>query len=527
MVADECNTNTAQHARKENLAGVHSGYNREAGVGKCISSGFLFDRSPCSYVFLERSVKYGAITVVFVIIAVSLSATPPDQQVNRICMFLFATETEEANEIRSIVIEELTREMEKRGFTIIPEQTWRAKLSQEELSSLELLQSSAAVRLAERLEADIALIGTIQIESQVIIIGIRGYDVKTGTLIFSREEREAKNIGIYNTVSSLSKELIDTLLGWAESKSDKIALSRSETSVHERELDEQRSRELTSPPQETVLESEAPPSEEPIEAPIQEGSELAEEEMKVEPDVLEQPPGRKDAKVRITLLSTDEGAQVYLGPDQWLGTIEDGKLVIEVPANTQLAIETTKPGYHINREYFAVNNQSAEIRLRPLFRRTRFGFELFSTSSQFLGIGAGFRLYIVPDYIMFKADDYIYFSIGSGGDDSTSAFHNDFRIQFGSYLFSPPNQRIRFGVATGIGIILSMLGKSNTQSENSTFYDFYWDVVDLWLDFNWHKGAVFFKVETKYALGLGVCLLEPGFLAKHGLQFTVGWLMKF
>jgi len=389
------------------------------------------------------------------------------------------------------------------------------------------LQSSAAVTLAERVEADIALIGSIQIEGQDITLRIRGYDVITSNLIFSREEREAKNIGIYNTVSSLSKQLIDTLLVWAESQPGKIPLSQSEIAVHESEPEKKRSRELISPPTERVLESEAPPSEEPDEAPIQHEGELTDDEMKGEPVVLEQPPDRNDAKVRITLLSNDEGAQVYLGPDQRLGTIENGKLVIEVPANMQLAIETTKPGYHGNREYFEVNNQSAEIRLRPLFKRTRFGFELFSTSSQLLGIGAGFRLYIVPDYIMFKADDYIYFSISSGDDDSTSAFHNDFRIQFGSYLFTPPSRRVRFGVATGIGIILSTLGKSNTQSENSTFYDFYWDVVDLWLNFNWHKGAVFFKVETKYALGLGVCLLEPGFLTKYGPQFTVGWLMKF
>ncbi|UCF96214.1 MAG: hypothetical protein JSV89_13620 [Spirochaetaceae bacterium] len=467
--------------------------------------------------------KYGAITLVFLLIAVSLSGTPPDQKVNRTCLLLLATETEEANEIRSIVIEQLTREMEKWGFAIIPEQTWRAKLSEEELSSLELLQSSAVVPLAKRIEADIALVGSIQIESQVITLRIRGYDVIASNLVFSREVREAINIGIYNSVSSLSRELIDTLLGWAESQPGKIALSQSETSVHESELDEQRSRELQSPPTERVLESDAPPSE----TPIQDEGELAEDKLRVEPVVLAQTADRKDAKVRITLLSNDEGARVYLGPDQRLGTIENGKLVIEVPANTQLKIETTKPGYHTNREYFEVNNQSAEIRLRPLFKRTRFGFELFSTSSQLLGIGAGFRLYVVPDYIMFKADDYIYFSIGSGGEDSTSAFHNDFRIQFGSYLFAPPSRRVRFGVATGIGIILSALEKSNAQSENSTFYDFYWDVVDLWIDFNWQKGAVFFKVETKYALGLGVCLLEPGFLTKYGPQFTVGWLMKF
>jgi hypothetical protein len=310
---------------------------------------------------------------------------------------------------------------------------------------------------------------------------------------------------------------------WAESQPGTIALSQDETSIHKSELDEQRSQDLQGHPKEGVLESAAPPRKEPM----QDEGDRAEDETKVEPAVLEEPPDRKDLTVRITLLSNDEGARVYLGSDRQLGTIENGKLVIEVLANTQLAIQTKKPGYHINCEYFEVGDQTAEIRLRPLFEKTRFGFELFATSSQFLGIGAGFRLYIVPDYIMFRADDYVYFSISSGDDDSTSAFHNDFRLQFGSYIFTPPSRRVRFGVATGIGIILSTLEKSDTQSENSTFYDFYWDVADLWIDFNWHKGAVFVGVETKYALGLGAGLLEPGFLNKYGLQFTVGWLLKF
>ena len=180
--------------------------------------------------------KYRAVAVVFALIAFSPSGTPADQQATRVCLFLPAANTEEVNTFRSIVIVELTREMEKRGFAIIPEQTWRAKLSQEELSSVGLLQSSAAVQLAERAEADIALIGSIQIEGRDIILRIRGYDVATGSLMFSGEKRGAKDIGIYNRFSSLSRELTDALLGWAESQPGTIALPQSETSVLEGEL---------------------------------------------------------------------------------------------------------------------------------------------------------------------------------------------------------------------------------------------------------------------------------------------------
>lgn len=180
--------------------------------------------------------KYRVIAGIFALIGLSLFGTPADQQATRVCFFLWADKTEEADNFRSIVIIELTCEMEKCGFAIIPEQTWRAKLSQKELSSLGFLQSSNAVQLAERAEADIALIGSIQIEGRYIVFKIRGYDVATGSLVFSGGKKGTKDIGIHNRVSSLSTELIDALLGWAESQPGNIAFSQSETSVPEGEV---------------------------------------------------------------------------------------------------------------------------------------------------------------------------------------------------------------------------------------------------------------------------------------------------
>jgi hypothetical protein len=463
-------------------------------------------------------VKYGVITLSFLLMAGSLSGDPPDQRANSVWLYLYASDSEEAGEIRSIVTTDLTRELEKQGFSILSEQTWRAKLSQEELSSLERIGSSSAVQLAERAEAAIALVGSIEVERNDIVIRIQAYDVLTNNLIFTRIEKESKDIGIYNKVNSLSRELIDTLLMWSESQPDEIGRLQSETSVPEGTLDEQQLRETTPPETERILEPEAP-------APGV--GEPAGAEMKPGFAVNEQAPVQEEAKIRVTFLSDDEGAEVYLGPDKQAGIIQNGKLVVEVPANTTLAIETKKPGYRVNREKFDLRDQSVEIRLHPLVKTTRFGFELFSTSSQFLGIGAGFRFYVVPDFVLLRADNYFYFSTGSDDHDAPSAFHDDFRLQVGAYLFTPPNRRLRFGMATGIGIILSVLGESTTRSSSLSYFDFYWDLINLWLDFNWDKWAVFCRVETKYALGIGTGLLEPGLLADYGPQFTVGWLRKF
>lgn len=462
--------------------------------------------------------RYRVLTVLFLLMAASLPGSPPDQQAHRVWLYLTASKTEEAEEIRSIVVADLTREMERQGFSIIPEQTWRAKLSRQELSSLEQIGSSSAVRLARQAEAAIALTGSIEVEPWDITLRVQAYDVLANSLIFSTTEKESKDIGIYNKVSSLTRELIDALLIWSESSPDETTRLQSDTSIIEGELDELQSTETTQPQAERMLESDAatPGVSEPAEA-----------EKEPEPEVTEKTPVQEDAKIQVTFLSDDEGALVYLGPNKRAGTIQNGKLVVEVPGKTSLEVEVRKPGYRINREYVELQDQSVEIRLRSLVKNTRFGFELFSTSSQLLGLGTGFRLYVVPDFVLVRVDNYLYFSTSSDSADSPSAFHEDLRLQIGSYLFTPPNRRLRFGISTGIGIILSFLRESGSQPSSSSYFDCYWDLINLWLDFNWDKWAVFCRVETKYALGTGAGLLEPGLLVSYGPQFTVGWLRKF
>ena len=133
--------------------------------------------------------RCGAIAGIFALIALSLSATPADRQASRVCLLLPTANTEEVDKFRSIVIEELTREMESQGHTVIPEQIWRAELSQEELSTLGSLPGSVVVELAQRTRADIALTGSIQIKGRDVILKLRAYDASTGSLVFSGEKR--------------------------------------------------------------------------------------------------------------------------------------------------------------------------------------------------------------------------------------------------------------------------------------------------------------------------------------------------
>lgn len=120
-----------------------------------------------------------------------------------------------------------------------------------------------------------------------------------------------------------------------------------------------------------------------------------------------------------------------------------------------MSIEKTKPGYHADQETIAIPPHSAAVGLRPLVRASRFDIMLVYTSSQFLGLGAAFRYYPIPDKLLLKVEDYAYFSPGA-----PAAFHNDFNLRVGSYFFTPPRSRLRVGSGTGLGMILSVRSPS-------------------------------------------------------------------
>ena len=324
----------------------------------------------------------------------------------------------------------------------------------------------------QKADADLSLMVSVGVDGQQIILGARGYELPAGGLILDIEQRASKDLSLYSRLDSLAGAMVADLLNWLQSPSTYVVTPRREV--------------LTRPDR----------PEEP------------------QPPEKQEQPWPQPAEIRVTLFSRDEGAEIYVGQGQLAGTIQGGKLVIDAPAGAALSVEKRKTGYRADREDFQIGDQPAEIALSPLRRITRFGLELTYTSSQFLGLGAGFRWYPIPDYLMIRVDEYSYFSAGS-------AFHQDFRVALGSYLFSPPLRRVRLGMASGFGIILSALGGS------SSYGDWYWEVADLWLDLNWDRWALFFRAEAKYALGTGKGLLERGFLTGYGPQYTLGWLWKW
>jgi len=402
------------------------------------------------------------------LIALMLLQVPPSRAEpaeDTVCLIFQPAVSQEEDRIRTILISQLDIELENRGFSVLYGAGQEAITNQGPLAEEELL------RLAAQTGASTVLTGSIRVQELEIILEIQGYRARTNTRVIEVERRAPTDISLYNQVSSLVQEIVPALRGQAAAVMSEPSAERAER------------------PKDTVK----------AEAAVREG-----------PSPADTPTGM----VRLTLLSPDEGAQIRIAPEQEPRPIENGRLVVEAPAGAALTIERTKPGYHADRETISIPPHSAAVGLRPLVRASRFGIELVYTSSQFLGFGAAFRYYLIPDTLLLRVQHYANFSPAA-----PAAFHNDVNLRVGSYLFAPPRNRLRVGIGTGLGLIFSVRSPS-------AFLDVYWEIFDLWLEANFRRWAFFAKSEGRFSLDSALGMLPRGFLTRYGPQYTTGLLLK-
>lgn len=411
----------------------------------------------------------------------AVAGAQPGRLSTPVCLFL-PDDAGEGHTVRLIMDAELNAELRRLGLPVVPEAAWRSLLPADSPPPWE--DPQAALRLAAQMEAAVAVTGTFRQQRTVVELAVRAYEVSTGSPICEIEQRSGRDISIYNQVATLAARLGAGLQAWLE----------------------------------------APPAVRAAVGAVKPAAAAGEGQQRVE--TREPVPPTPPVSVRVTLLSDDEGAEIWLGRESPAGTVTDGRLVLEAPVNSVLRIEKRKPGYHADREELPVAEDPVEVSLRPLQRSTRWAVELFYSSSQFLGLGAGFRLYLVPDYLALTAGHYSYFSLDPGSADGEAAYHGDFRLTAGTYLLAAPGARLRFGLATGMGAILSVFGISAGPAERETYTDLYWEILDAWLELNWKRFAVFLRAETRYALGLDGGVLERGFVSDYGPQYSLGWLIK-
>jgi hypothetical protein len=208
-----------------------------------------------------------ASAVSFVLIAVVAVAAPPEPLRKSVWLQVAPAETEEAATLASIMLFELSSELQRQGFPVVPEQA----------------------------DADLAIAGFIRIQGPDIVLGVRGYELRSGGPILDIEQTSSKDIGIYNQISSLARAMLDDLQSWAGSPDTFVATARHQIMPRAGQAEKPQPAE---PPVEVRPPEESPPL----------------------------------AEIRVTLRSQDEGAEIYVGQGQRAGRIQAGTLAIDARA---------------------------------------------------------------------------------------------------------------------------------------------------------------------------------------------------
>jgi hypothetical protein len=215
---------------------------------------------------------------------------------------------------------------------------------------------------------------------------------------------------------------------------------------------------------------------------------------------------RDDVRVDdITFTSPQEGMEVLVQGQKSIGRIQDGTLVFHtdgLKAGTPLLVEKRQDGYH---SLWQTVIASPEVALTPIPRENRLSLELDWTAGQLEGAGATLRWYPEPDWIMVNFSEYLYTQVPlvPGGN---WPIHADSELLAGLYLFLPPQSGFRFGIAAGVGTILTYVPSTSLP----LYTDVYINLLSLFTE--WRVGGLpmFARIEAKVPLGVGNNLLGAG-----------------
>ncbi len=227
----------------------------------------------------------------------------------------------------------------------------------------------------------------------------------------------------------------------------------------------------------------------------------------------------------ITFTSAQEGMEVVVEGQKSIGRIRDGTLVFHtdgIKAGTPLLVEKRQEGYHTLWQTVIA---SPEVVLTPIPRANTVSMEIDWTAGQLEGAGATLRWYPEPDWIMVNFSEYLYTQIPLIRGANWPV-HADSELLAGLYLFMPPQSGFRFGIAAGVGTILTYVPSTSLP----LYTDVYINLLSLFAE--WRVGGLpmFARIELKVPLGVGDSLLGAGppihwagFLPPVALGVVIPW----
>ncbi len=402
--------------------------------------------------------------------------SPSRLSVPKVCLLPsvnLSVEKETSEEYKDIITGAIEVELQNAGYNVVRVE----RADEQHLSGIYALSA------AQKIDADLLFTGFYRIdEDNRIIIQIKAYDARKERFVAGRLSSGPVGITLFNMINSAVGEIIP---------------------IFERYV-----------------------------VPVNE--ERAEEEQD------------ENKKLReVILLSDDENAEVYWAGEASAGRIIDGSLRLTTVKDSQLVIETRKDGYHPREETIdlveqrkkpgrkesisedestASESEELAFELKPLMKEAQWGVEFLYTAGQALGLGFGLRYYLHPDELFLSGEDYFFLQTAFIGG-SSPVFHNDLRVLLGKYIFVPPAARIRIGISTGAGVILTSFA-----IPGMPFYtDFYLNAVNLWVEWNARNWIFYLRQEHRYMLGLFNNLLGRKWHSDlpWGVPITFGMVKKW
>lgn len=209
-------------------------------------------------------------------------------------------------------------------------------------------------------------------------------------------------------------------------------------------------------------------------------------------------------------------------PGGYLGSVRNGRLEapwLPLDVGSTALVTASLPGRYPKTVPVLVTGEERLIPLPRLETKGQHAFTLSTGAGRFLGLGAEYRRYLVPDRLFLAAKDDLYLQYEFTAA-SRPVFHNDSFFTLGFYPLSDPEARFRFAIATGWGFMLTLLSGSGTAG--ATYFDVVLEPAAFIFEFRSGDWSLVLEPCMRYATGTGSGLLQRGWLSNGDFGPLVG-----
>ncbi len=341
----------------------------------------------------------------------------------------------ESKEYRRIIDDIVVNEVIGRGFTAVPSDSWAGYMQR---SGRDDVFTRLPVDIAAADDRDVALSVYFRLEERRVFLMVKAYDIRSDRIIAGDVRIARSGLLLLTSMKELMTEIMDQIGDAA-------------------------------------------------------GQILF---MKQNPGILV---GTSAATVDFA--STDEGTVLSMPGFGVIGRIENGNARLPyqpLALGQQLEVEKSLDGYYSATQAFALTGRTNQVTLSPLYPKSSFATEFAYNPWFFLGLQSALRMYLLSDTMYLRLANQFYFNLPRDDlpEGGRTLVHDEVSLEYGNYLFFPPESRYRLAYAAGFGLAFSPV------STGATAVDSYINLIVLHHELNYPHFAFFLRQELRYNLPL-------------------------